>query len=141
MSEFGFMGVDWEERVNFDRLRRERVQKAKEVMEKSGLDALFVFALEDVRYLTGFRSHLGPVTILGLAAVVLPRGGDPILCTLDVIHARTRMPWIRPENIIGRPFIRSEGGTKKWAEEIKGKIGKLAEGKIGVDLLSFGPSQ
>jgi len=110
-------------------------------MEKSGLDALFVFALEDVRYLTGFRSHLGPVTILGLAAVVLPRGGDPILCTLDVIHARTRMPWIRPENIIGRPFIRSEGGTKKWAEEIKGKIGKLAEGKIGVDLLSFGPSQ
>ncbi len=141
MSEFGFMGVDWEERVNFDRLRRERVQKAKEVMEKSGLDALFVFALEDVRYLTGFRSHLGPVTILGLAAVVLPRGGDPILCTLDIIHARTRMPWIRPENIMGRPFIRTEGGTKKWAEEIKGKIGKLAEGKIGVDLLSFGLSQ
>jgi len=86
------MGVDWEERVNFDRLRRERVQKAKEAMEKSGVDALFVFALEDVRYLTGFRSHLGPVAILGPAAVVLPRGEEPTLCTLDVIHARTRMP-------------------------------------------------
>src|SRR3990170_804884 len=56
-------------------------------------------------------------------------------------HARERMPWLDPVNILGRPFIRTEGGTRKWAEEIKGKIGKLAEGKIGVDLLSFGLSQ
>ena len=54
MSEFGMMGVDWEERINFDRLRRDRLRKAQEAMESSGLDALFVFALEDVRYLTGF---------------------------------------------------------------------------------------
>ena len=141
MSEFGMMGVDWEERVDFDRMRRERLQKAREAMEKAGLDALFVFALEDVRYLTGFRSHLGPVTTLGLAAAVLPRGGDPILCTLDIVHARQRMPWLHRDNILGRPFIRTEGGTRKWAEEIKTKIGKLAEGKIGVDLLSFGLSQ
>ena len=141
MSEFGMMGVDWEERVNFDRLRRERLKKAQDAMEKAGLDALFVFALEDVRYLTGFRSHLGPVTTLGLAAAVLPRGGDPILCTLDTAHARARMPWIHSDNIMERPFIRTEGGTKKWAEEVKAKIGKLAEGKIGVDLLSFGLSQ
>jgi Xaa-Pro aminopeptidase len=141
MSEFGMIGVDWEERVNFDRMRRERLKKAQDAMEKSGVDALFVFSLEDVRYLTGFRSHLGPVAILGLAAVVLPRGGDPILCTLDMSHARMRMPWIHPDNIMGRPFIRTEGGTRKWAEEIKGKIGKFAEGKIGVDIWSFGLSQ
>ena len=141
MSEFGMMGVDWEERVNFDRLRRERLKKAQDAMEKSGVDALFVFSLEDVRYLTGFRSHLGPVAILGVAAAVLPRGGDPILCTLDMSHARMRMPWIHPDNIMGRPFIRTEGGTRKWAEEIKGRIGKLAEGKIGVDIWSFGLSQ
>ena len=141
MSEFGFMGVDWEERVNFDRMRRERLQKAKDAMDKSGVDALFIFALEDVRYLTGFRSHLGPVTILGLAAVVLPQGGDPILWTVDKVHCHHRMPWIRPDNVFDRPFIRSEGGTLKWAEEVKGKIGKLAEGKIGVDLLTFGLSQ
>ncbi len=77
MSEFGMMGVDWEERVNFDRLRRERLKKAQDAMEKAGLDALFVFALEDVRYLTGFRSHLGPTTILGLAAAVGARESRP----------------------------------------------------------------
>jgi Xaa-Pro dipeptidase len=141
MSEFGMMGVDWEERINFDRMRRDRLRKAREAMEAAGLDALFVFALEDVRYLTGFRSHLGPTTILGLAAAVLPRGGDPILCTLDKEHARTRMPWLKPANILSRPFIRTEGGTAKWALEIRDKIGSLADGKVGVDLLSFGLSK
>ena len=29
MPEFGTMGVDWEERIDFARLRRERLQKAK----------------------------------------------------------------------------------------------------------------
>lgn len=141
MSEFGFMGVDWEERVNFDRLRRERLQKAQNALEKSGADVLFIFAAEDVRYVTGFRCHLGPVAILGLAAVVLPRGGDPILFTLDVSHSKMRMPWMKPENIMERPFVRTEGGTKKWAEEVKARIGKLAEGKIGVDIWTYGLSQ
>jgi Xaa-Pro aminopeptidase len=134
MSEYGLMGVDWEERINFDRMRRDRVKKAQEALEKSGVNALFVFRLEDVRYLTSLRSHLGPVALLGLAAAVLPKGGDPILCTLDWFHSETRMPWLKKENILPRPFIRTAGGTKKWADEIKAKIGNLVEGKIGVDL-------
>jgi len=136
MSEFGTMGVDWEERINFDRMRRERLQRAKDALEKSGLNALFIFRLEDMRYLTGFRSHIGPVALIGLAAVVLPKGGDPILSTLDQAHAELRMPWLKKENILPRPFIRTEGGTKKWANEITAKIGNLVEGKIGVDLLT-----
>jgi len=75
MTEFGTMGVDWEERINFDRLRRERLQRAKNALDESGVNALFVFRLEDVRYLTGFRSHLEPMAVLGLAAAVLPKGG------------------------------------------------------------------
>ncbi len=63
MSEFGFMGVDWEERIDFGRMRRERLQRAKDAMEKAGADLLFIFALEDVRYL-----HRLPV---------LPRPGGP----------------------------------------------------------------
>lgn len=134
MPEFGFMGVDWEERINFDRMRRQRLQKAKKALDNSDLNALFVFRLEDVRYLTGFRSHIGPVAVLGLAAVVLPRGGDPILCTLDQEHARARMPWLNNNDILPRPFIRTSGGTKKWAEEISARLANLVEGKIGVDL-------
>jgi len=135
MTEFGLMGVDWEERIDFNRLRRERLQKAQDALTKSGVNALFVFRMEDVRYLTAFRSHLGPVALLGLAAAVLPKGGDPILCTLDQLHSTHRMPWLKKENVLPRPFIRTEGGTKKWANEIKAKLGdRLFEGKIGVDL-------
>jgi len=138
MPEFGMIGVDWEERIDFDRMRRERLARAQAAMDEAGVDVLFVFAWEDVRYLTGFRSHLGPVATLGLVAAVLPRGGEPILCTLDQKHAIERMPWLRPENILGRPFIRTEGGTREWATEIKGRLGSLVEGKIGVDLITFG---
>lgn len=134
MPEFGTMGVDWEERINFDRLRRERLQRAKDALDKSGLNALFIFRLEDVRYLTSFRSHIGPVAVLGLAAVVLPKGRDPILSTLDQLFAQAHMPWLKKEDVLPRPFIRTEGGTKKWAQEISAKLGNLVEGKIGVDL-------
>ncbi len=141
MSEFGMMGVDWEERIDFDRMRRERLKKAQDAMEKTGVDALLVFSLEDVRYLTGLRSHLGPVPNLGTHAVVLPRGGDPILYTMDHVHARARMPWLRRENILNRSGIRTEGGVRKWADNVTGRLGKLVDGKIGVDVLYFGLSQ
>jgi len=141
MTEFGQMGVDWEERIDFARMRRERLQRAKDAMEKADVDLLFIFSLDDVRYVTGYRSHLGPLPPIGLAAVILPRGGDPILGTMDKEHARARMPWIKPENIMDRPFVRTEGGTKKWADEVSGRLGKLVEGKIGIDWMTQGLSE
>ncbi len=141
MPEFGMMGVDWEERIDFSRMRQERLQRTHEAMKKAKADLLLIFALEDVRYVTGFRSHLGPVALVGMAGAVVPRGGDPFLCTHDIIHARARMPWIKPENVLDRPFVRTEGGTKKFSNEIREKVGKLAEGRIAVDIWTFGMSQ
>ena len=40
---FGKYAVDYEQRVNYDRLRKERVQRAKEQMEKDGLGAILTF--------------------------------------------------------------------------------------------------
>jgi hypothetical protein len=48
----GIMGSDWEEGINFDRMRKERLGKAREALKKSGADALFCFRLENIRYLT-----------------------------------------------------------------------------------------
>jgi Xaa-Pro aminopeptidase len=75
MSEFGWMGVDWEQRIDFDRMRRERLARALAALQATDLDALFVFRVEDSRYLTGHRSHLGPVAALGFGTVVLHRDG------------------------------------------------------------------
>jgi Xaa-Pro aminopeptidase len=48
---------------------------------------------------------------------------------------------MEPTCIIERPFIRTEGGTKKWADQMKERLGKFAEGKIGVDIWTYGLSQ
>ena len=49
----GRMNVDFEERIDFARLRRYRLDRAKQAMEQSGLGALLVFDNNNIRYLTG----------------------------------------------------------------------------------------
>ncbi|MFQ5895738.1 MAG: aminopeptidase P family N-terminal domain-containing protein, partial [Nitrospinota bacterium] len=93
MTDKGLMGVDWEDRIDFARLRRERLDRAKAALAGSDVDVLFVFRTEDCRYLAGFRSHLHPTASLGMAACVLAKGGEPILFSMDHEHCRARMPW------------------------------------------------
>jgi len=130
----GIMGVDWEERINFDRLRRERLKKAKEALDKSEADVLFVFRTEDCRYLTGYRTHLHPTVMIGNAVVVLPKGGDPLLFTMDHEHCKARMPWLSPSQIKPRANFRESVGIQTWADMVKAELGDLKGCKIGVDL-------
>ena len=48
----GHMGVDYEERVDFDRLRRYRVGRAKASLEASGCGAFLLFDFYNIRYTT-----------------------------------------------------------------------------------------
>src|ERR1700748_2910091 len=94
VAEPGTMGVDWEARIDFTRLRDERLAKAQAALAASEADLLFVFRTEDSRYLTGYRHHLGPTPLLGNATVVLSPTDKPILFTMDYAHCRARMPWL-----------------------------------------------
>ena len=39
LKTYGLMGVDWEERVNFERLRQERLGRIKKILKESeGVD-------------------------------------------------------------------------------------------------------
>ena len=53
----GVMGVDWEQRVDYDRLRRYRLDRARRALEESELGALLVFDTANIRYLTA--THIG----------------------------------------------------------------------------------
>ncbi len=87
--------MDWEERIDFGRLRQERLQKAKDALANSDVDALFVFRTEDCRYLISFRSHLHPTASLGMAVCVLVDGGEPYV--LDSLgHGSGTNPWELP---------------------------------------------
>ncbi len=60
MSEFpvattrapGVMAVDWEDRVDFDRLREYRIGRVREQLEAHGLGAFLLFETSNIRYAT-----------------------------------------------------------------------------------------
>ncbi len=48
----GVMAVDWEERVNFERLRDYRLARTREQMKLAGIGALLLFETSNIRYTT-----------------------------------------------------------------------------------------
>ena len=48
----GVMGVDWEERVDFERLRAYRLDRVRQQLEDHGLGALLLFETSNIRYAT-----------------------------------------------------------------------------------------
>jgi len=57
LHSYGTMGVDWEERVRFDRLREERLARISSLLEQSELGALLCFDMANIRYITA--THIG----------------------------------------------------------------------------------
>ena len=52
---FGTGIADWQERINVERMRRERQKKARQVMKKHGVAAILAAGAPNTRYLTGLR--------------------------------------------------------------------------------------
>jgi len=72
------MAVDWEQRVDFPRLRRERLDRVQQALAASDLGALLLFDMNNIRYTTS--THIGNWARdkLFRCALVM-RGQDPIL--------------------------------------------------------------
>jgi Xaa-Pro dipeptidase len=51
------MGVDWEDRVDFRRLRDYRLARVKQMLDESELGAVLLFETSNIRYATG--THIG----------------------------------------------------------------------------------
>jgi Xaa-Pro aminopeptidase len=94
------MGVDWEQRVDFDGLRKDRLARAKEALEASDLGALLLFDPNNIRYVTS--THIGEwARDKNARYVLLPRGGhDPILWDFGSAarHHTLYAPWLPEES-------------------------------------------
>ena len=137
-TDLGLMGVDWEERINFDRMRRQRLGRLKDALGASDVDILFIFRTEDARYSLGFRHHLGPAFVIGNATVVLAKGSDPYLFTQDFPQASRMMPWLAPEQIQPRANFREPEGVREWATRVQKLLGDFKGKRIGVDIYTPG---
>ena len=98
----GVMAVDWEERVDFDRLRRYRLDRAKAALEESDLGALLVFDTANIRYLTA--THIGYWAFNKMERwALLTRTGEPWIWDFGSaarVHA-LHSPWLEPGHSVG----------------------------------------
>jgi Xaa-Pro aminopeptidase len=139
-------GADWQYRVDFDRMRAERLQRTREQMEAYDLGALVLFAGANIRYVTGSYQGNWKYNI-NIRYVVLPRGGEPVFFETagsDLHCAVIDLPWI-PENNI-RPAMTwqwAEGAVPHMAKKMMDgvmavlKENKVEKEKIGIDNLDM----
>ncbi|HZD01260.1 MAG TPA: Xaa-Pro peptidase family protein [Actinomycetes bacterium] len=95
----GSVGVDWEARVDYGRLREHRLRRAREALDASELGALLAFDMNNVRYLTS--THIGEwARDKLLTFALLTRGGEPIVWDFGSAakHHRLYCPWLDPSN-------------------------------------------
>ncbi len=140
---YGTMQVDWEQRADLERLRRERLARAKEGLEASDLGALLCFDMANIRYLTA--THIGTWAMDKLIRFcLLPRGDEPILWDFGSAarHHKLYSPWLGEER--SRAGISTlRGSVKGRAEDVAAKIrveleerGLLGE-PLGVDVIEL----
>jgi Xaa-Pro aminopeptidase len=97
-SRGAVMGVDWEQRVDFARLRSDRLARAKAALEASDLGALLLFDPNNIRYVTS--THIGEwARDKNARYTLLCRGDDPILWDFGSAarHHQLYAPWL-PES-------------------------------------------
>ena len=91
----GTMAVDWEQRIDFDRLRRERLARAKKLLRESSLGSLLCFDMNNVRYLTA--THIGTwAQDKANRYTLLPQDHEPILWDFGSAarHHQLHCPWL-----------------------------------------------
>jgi Xaa-Pro aminopeptidase len=91
----GTNAVDWEQRIDFDRLRTERLARLKAELERSDLGAVLAFDFANIRYMSA--THIGTWAIDKLIRFsLLTRNTDPIVWDFGSAakHHALYNPWL-----------------------------------------------
>ena len=151
----GTNAVDWEERVNFERLREQRLARLKAELDRSELGAVLAFDFSNIRYMTA--THIGTWAMDKLIRFsLLTRTSDPISWDFGSAakHHKLYNPWLdtttaemdadpnSPHENAVRP--RLESGARAGISTLRGAFppdAGIAEGlakKIKRELEKFG---
>jgi Xaa-Pro aminopeptidase len=135
----GAQAVDWEERVNMERLRSYRSGRATAALAASELGAVLLFDFNNIRYVTS--THIGEWARDKMTRyALLTRGGTPHIWDFGSAakHHRLHCPWLHEENVhagmVGlRGAVAPDAGLfRAAAREIRDIL--RAEGAAGMPL-------
>jgi Xaa-Pro aminopeptidase len=143
LRTYGMMQVDWEQRADLERLRRERLARAKDHLCDSDLGALLCFDMANIRYLTA--THIGTWAMDKLIRFcLLPQGDDPIMWDFGSAarHHVLYNPWLGDgRSRAGISTLR--GSVQGRAESVAAKIRLELEDRgllnepLGVDVIEL----
>jgi Xaa-Pro aminopeptidase len=139
------MGVDWEERIDYDRLRTQRLSRIKGLLAESEMGALLCFDMNNIRYITA--THIGTWAMDKVARFsLLPQNDEPILWDFGSAarHHQLYAPWLGERSRAGistqRGAMSPEAGR---AEDVARKIRIELEERgllgapLGVDVIEL----
>jgi len=145
LKTFGLMGVDWEERVNLERLRQDRLNRIKTALKKSELGSLLCFDMNNIRYITA--THIGTWAMDKLVRFsLLPQDDEPIVWDFGSAarHHQIYCPWLAERSRAGISTLRgathpSSGLADDLAKKIKLELDKrkLLNEPVGVDVIEL----
>ncbi len=107
LKTHGTMAVDWEQRIDFDRLRKERLARVKALLAKSEIGALLCFDMNNVRYITA--THIGTWAQDKISRfTLLPQNDEPILWDFGSAakHHQLNCPWLGERSRPGISLLR-----------------------------------
>jgi len=140
----GRTAVDFEERVDFGRLRAYRLDRARAALDRSELGAVLLFDNNNIRYVTA--TMIGEWVRDKMARyALLARGAEPVVWDFGSAarHHQLHAPWLRPENsragMLGlRGSVAPDAGLfERAATEIAGLLrdAGVADQPIGIDIV------
>lgn len=145
-NRLGQFAKDFESSVNYERLRRERLERTQASMKKHGLVAIVAFTPQNYRYITGIKGHL--YADVFARYTIVPVHGKPIHwekgvdCFCATEQTREWGQEVRVANPLNRSFYSGSEKIKTeflntFIDQIKGvlKENDLPKGKIGFDSL------
>jgi Xaa-Pro dipeptidase len=144
---YGPNAVDWEERVDLDRLRRERLAKLKDALDRSELAAVLSFDFSNIRYMTS--THIGTWAMDKLIRfALLVRGGEPIIWDFGSAakHHQLYNPWLDGTqraragiSTLRGAFHPEAGIAADVARKVAAELHEhgVADGPVGVDVIEM----
>ncbi len=140
----GIMGVDWENRVDFEQLRQYRLARVRQMLEKFDLGAVLLFETSNIRYATATQIGYWAFNKGERWALVTREGRPKVWDFGSAAKAhRLQLPHMydTENSIAGNTGLQGAIGPEtglheRAVREIKGTLedAGIAQDKLGVDL-------
>ncbi|MFC1971320.1 M24 family metallopeptidase [Chloroflexota bacterium] len=145
-QDYGMDITDTRQKIDFDQMRKYKLDRARAQIQKDGLGAVLLYEPCNIRYTSSFSVPAYARGMLSKFYVLLPKNGEPYFFAskpIDEIH-REQMPWLNVKPSGADTDWRIRQGAKFFAGEYEKEIADILyehgvnNEPLGLDSLAAG---